>query len=215
MIDILGPKRVLIILVLLVACGVLGAAQYLFMIPENERLQQEINGVRASIASTRAEAERMREEYKQVQEQKAFYGDLDASGFFNDQNRVVARERVEAIQRMTRALAVRYDIKGAILEANQFAAEAGHVVIDSPVSLDVDALDDVDIFSIIYWMENAFPGHVSLNFLQIDRVLDVSAPVLRQIGNGVPTVLVKGKLSFDWRTLRPQTKVEENVQLPQ
>lgn len=79
------------------------------------------------------------------------------------------------------------------------------MMLDTPVSLTIEAMDDVDFFNFIYWIENGFPGHISVSSLSMERTLDVNDVTLRQIGSGVETTLVKGKVSFNWRTLIPET----------
>ena len=53
-----------------------------------------------------------------------------------------------------------------------------------------------------------FPGHVSVNNVKLERKLDVNEITLRQIGSGIPAVMVQGSVDFDWRTMVPENMVQ-------
>ncbi len=204
MIQILGIKRVLGIMLLLALNGALAAGIYFYYMPQNVKLTRDLRTVRAQVSDKQVQTERLRTEFQQIQEQKARFEVLTAAGFFSDQSRVVARQRIEAIKDFTHVLKARYDIQAAQIETGQQADEAGYVILNSPVTIDVDALDDVDFYNFVYWIENAFPGHVSVTSFKVQRLMDVNDATLRQIGNGVPAVLIKGTVTFNWRTMIPK-----------
>jgi hypothetical protein len=78
----------------------------------------------------------------------------------------------------------------------------------------IDALDDIDVYSFIYWMENAFPGHAAVTSLTLERKIDIDEVTLRQIGNGVPTVLVSANVAFDWSTMVPRANLPQQLGQP-
>lgn len=207
MMQVLGIKRILMLVVLVAANAALAAATYLYVVPENNRLESELRSVRSQISTKRAEADRLRNEFEQIQEQKAYFEGLETAGFMSDQNRLVARRRIMNIQQYTKVLRAGYDISSADVVNNKIADEIGYVVLSSPISVDVEALDDVDFYNFIYWMENAFPGHVSVGSVNMERALDLNEATLRAIGSGTPTALIKGKVNFVWRTMVPEDEV--------
>lgn len=207
MIQILGIKRILTLLILAGINAALAAGVYLFFIPHNQQLGAELTNLTSQVSAKRADTERLQSEYQVIQEQKVYFSGLEAAGFFSDQNRAVARQRVNDIQRFTNVLSAKYNITSAQVEKTALADEAGYVVLNSPVTVDVEALDDVDFYTFVYWLENAFPGHVSVKTLKAERSLDVNEATLRSVGNGTPAALIKGSVSFDWRTMIPADKV--------
>ena len=60
-------------------------------------------------------------------------------------------------------------------------------------------------------MENAFIGHVSVVAFDLERILDLNEVTLRQIGSGIPAVLVRAKVVFDWKTLMSRDQVSTIV----
>lgn len=203
----LGFKRIVMLLALATADAALGSATYLYFMPQSLKVEREFQSVRQQAIAKRDDAGRLRAEYEQIQQKKDHFQALEAAGFFSDQSRVVARERIEAAQRYSNILSARYNMQAAKLEKKAQAENSGQVVVNTPVSIDVEALDDMDFYNFIFWIENAFPGHVSLQNVKIERVADVNEATLRQIGSGTAATLVKGKLDFSWRTMMPESLV--------
>jgi hypothetical protein len=209
MIGVIGVKRILILVILIALNAGLGAAAYLYVMPENQRLEGTLNSTRAQISTKRAEAQSLREDFQQIEAQRERFEALQDAGFLSDQNRLVARRRIISIQQYTKVLSAAYDIKSAEIEENVFAEEIGYAVLDSPVDIRVEAIDDVDFYNFIYWMENAFPGHISIETMRIRRDLDVNDNTLRSIGTGNPVALINGDVEFSWRTIVPEENVRE------
>ncbi len=214
MIQILGFKRVLTLAVLVAACAVLAGALYYVVIPQKTKTENELRATRAAVNARRNEVATLKTEYEQIQEQKAQFGNLQQSGFFGTQDRVEARRLIEQIQSSSDVLSARYDIKAVEVQENPLAALSDHVVLHSPMSVSLDALDDVDVYSFMYWVENAFPGHAGVTGFTIERKLDVDEVTLKQIGNGVPVVLVSASVDFSWDTMVPRAQVPQQLGQP-
>lgn len=215
MIGILGIRRVIALSVLLVISVAMGFLLYFYILPENAKVERDLRVVRASVSSARAELEKLQNDMEFFQEQKGLYDNLEQIGFFSRQDRFDARRRIEAIQNESNILHMHYNIKPAIVEENKQAAKADYVVLKTPATVDVDAMDDLDFYSFMYWIDNAFTGQVSITGFDMERVLDVNDRTLRRIGGGNPTTLLKGSLSFEWRTLIPRTEyVAEGAGMP-
>lgn len=206
MIEIIGFKRLAAILIFLSLNTAAGASVYFYFLPKNESLSKELRSVRASIVQKTQETEGLRTSYQEIQKQKTFFDNLKNSGFFSDQDRIVARQKIESIQAFTNVLEASYSIQPAQIDMNPIAKEAGHIVIDSPVNIKVKALDDYDLYNFIYWMENAFPGFVVLNNLKIERKMDIDAVSLRQIGSGKTEALIEADIEFGWRSMLPESE---------
>lgn len=211
MIQVLGVKRVFTLVALVVVIAVLAGALYGVVIPQKEATERELRTTKAAVSARRAEIDVMQNEYQQIQEQKNLFGDLEKAQFFSTQDRVEARRVIEEIQAMSRVLSAKYAIGAADVRENTNIQTADHVILHSPVSMTVDALDDVDIFNFIYWMENAFPGHVAVTNMTLERKIDIDEVTLRQIGNGVPAVLVSASIGFDWSTMVPRQNLPQQL----
>ena len=207
MIQIIGIKRILLLIILVAFNAGLGAAAYLYVLPENQKLEGMLNATRNQVTVKRDEATKLREDFKQIEEQKERFESLQAAGFMSDQNRLVARRRIISIQQYSKVLSASYDIKSAEVVDNNAAESIAHAVLDSPVVVKIEAIDDVDFYNFIYWMENAFPGHISVDKVRMTRAYDVNDNTLRSIGTGNPLGLIKGDVEFSWRTIVPEANV--------
>lgn len=207
MIRIVGVKRVMVFAVLTAAAAVLFAADYGYLRPEGNAASAELRQIAAQVAEKRVGSERLRTEADEIRKQQVRYESLAQAGFFSDQNRIVARKRIEDIQRETGVLQASYDIATGEVQKDQNAGEAGYAVLVSPIKIGIEAMDDVDIYNFVYWMENSFPGHIILDSLHARKTQDLNEASLRQIGSGIPTPLIKADLAFSWRTMVSVEKV--------
>lgn len=204
MIKILGIKRVLTLVVLFGVNVALATLLYLIILPSQDRTNNELRTVTAAVSGKRAEVSRMQTEYQQIQQEKNLFGDLENSGFFTNQDRLQARKIIESIQGTSHVLSAKYNINAISVKENSAAAESDHVVLQSPVSIKIDALDDVDVYKFLYWIENGFPGNALITDITLERKIDIDENVLKQIGNGLPAVLMTADINFAWNTFVPR-----------
>lgn len=201
MIGLIGTKRLAILTVLLCLNGALGAGAYLYLIPGNAKLDRELRQIKSEISSKRTESDRFRQEFDEIQKEKGKFQSLEAQGFLSDQNRAIIQDRINVIQKYSRVLRLAYNIERSAAEEIDTARDANRVVIKSPVKFEVDAVDDMDVFSFLFLLENGFVGHTAITSFELERVLDLNDVTMRQIGSGVDTVLVKSSIRMDWKTL--------------
>lgn len=211
MIQILGAKRVITLSILLLVNLALGAGLYYILVPQKTKTQMELRVAKSAVASRRDQIQTMQTEYQQIQEQKDLFGDLEKARFFTIQDRIEARRMIESIQQESKVLSAKYSIGAAEVQENEKASAAGYVILHSPISLNIEALDDIDIYSFVYWMENSFPGQVGVVAATLERKRDIDEVTLRQIGNGVPTVLVNATIDFDWNTMVPRENLPQQL----
>ena len=75
MLQVLGIKRVLILVALVSLNAAMASANYLYMIPQNTILERDLRAVKSEISGKRMESERLRTEFMQIQEQKTYFED--------------------------------------------------------------------------------------------------------------------------------------------
>ncbi len=207
MIKHIGVKRIVVLAILVSVNLVLGASAYLYFVPENKKVTNELSGLKSQIATKRNETYQLEDNYKLIQEQQVDYENLVEAGFFNRQDRLAFRRRMADIRAYTKVLRASFDISPAQIEDNAAAKKAKHSILKSPVSVNIEAMDDIELYHFIFWLENGFPGHTQITSLSIKRDKDVDEKVLREIGTGNTIVLVSGKVKFDWRTMVPENQL--------
>ena len=211
MISKLGFKRLLVLSILAGSLAVLYAANTLILTPKVVQSQQEASAVTGEVATIQSDLEKMRGDFNNFQQQKELYDKISGSGFFGDQDRVVARERFDTMQKLSKIISARYEIKAAKISEEGVDPESGYVVMDSPITIDLSALDDVDVYRFVYLLNYGFPGHITINSLTIERKAQVTPEVLKSIGTGNPQVLVGAKMELDWRTMVRKDEIKPDA----
>lgn len=215
MIKVLGTKRVMILAVLLIINGVLAGALYMILTPQKLKTQRELNAVRGQVAGLQGDVERLQIEFEQLETQQAQFEELKADGFFTKQNRRDAEKRLEAIQKKAGVVSAIASVKPGKFIENAEAAKAEHKILSSPISIRVEAVDDIDVYKYLYLLENSFLGEVRLKELNLSRNSDVSATILRAISSGNNPPLVDAQIELTWQTMVPADEVIQDSEVTQ
>lgn len=208
MIDVIGTRRLLILLAMVAINAAFGAGLYYYMRPQEVSLENELSSVKTAISSKEGDIANLQVELDKLIEQRDTFKHLKKMGFFSTQDRIDARERIDEIRELSRVLSVKYLIKPAVLESNENIERANHVILSSSFHVDIDALDDMDIYRFMYLLKTSFPGHVSFDKIELVKLTDVNEPVLKKIGSGEPVVVVRARIDFTWRTILPEDEAK-------
>ena len=208
MMNIIGARRLTTIIIMVLANALLAAALFMWLIPQAEQADRRLQATKGQVSTARGETERMRNEIGEIVKQKSQFEQLEKTGFFTPQDRVMARQRIEAIQKYSRVLNATYDIQPAQVQRSDDLTAAGQVMLSSPVSVAVEAVDDLDFYNFVFLLQNAFPGQVNIESVHVERTQDMNDVVLRQIGSGQPSALMAGKVDFVWKTIVPEAQMQ-------
>ncbi len=201
MFRVLGRNRIIVLIVLALLNGAAGYGLYQYLIPMREEADQTLSKARSALEQKRAEIQKLKEEYALLQSQLKYFKDLEARGFFNNQNRVAAQEAFEKLRTISGVLKAKYDIKSGTLIEDPRAANADYVILKSPINVELESLDDVDVYSFLKLIQERFPGKVDIVGMDIEKIEDVNPVILRKIGTGNPVAMIKSKIDFEWRTM--------------
>lgn len=207
MIKVLGKKRVLGLFILIGINIVLIGGVYMYLTPQKIKKERELRGMRGQIATMQGDIERLQIEFEQLEYQQAEFEDLKADGFFGTQNRRDAKLALEALQKEAGVVSAVANIKPGTFVDDEEAAKAEHKVLSSPISVRVEAVDDIDIYKYLSLLETSFPGHVSLEKLTLSRKAEITATILRAISSGRNPPLVQAEIDLVWRTMVPVADV--------
>ena len=97
------------------------------------------------------------------------------------------------------------------LTEDEDARRSNRVVMETAVSIQLEALSDVDIFRYIYLLENHMPGHITVKSINLNRERSPDGAVLRSIANGDNPVISTAEIEVIWRTMRTQEQTEEEL----
>ncbi len=209
MIAVLGIKRVIVLLSLVALCGVLGAGVYMYLIPEVQTKTRELRGLQGQVSTLRGDIDRMQVEFEQLEEQKEEFELLAADGFFKDQGRRQAEQILNRIQKTSGVSKAVASIASGVIEDNEEARKAEHKILKSSVDITLQAFDDINIFHYLFLVEHYFPGHITVENINLERRADVTGTVLRAIASGSNPSLVRADVQMTWRTMIPEASVIE------
>lgn len=214
MIKDIGAKRAFLLLTLVVLLAGMVAISYLVLEPQTERSKQELNRVMGEKSTLQSEVDKMRADFVSFQKEKALFDTITKMGFFNDQDRVLARERFDTMQKLSKIISARYQIKAANIVADEGASAGDFVVMESPITVDLSAVDDLDVFRFVYYLNYGFPGHITINSLNMERKAEVTPTILKEIGTGSPPEIISAKLELDWRTMARKDSIAPQTLAP-
>lgn len=209
MIKILGTKVVVFILVLIALNAGLGYGVYNYLMPMRAQKEQDLSALQAETQARYQEVAKLKEEFVSLQRQLRDFKELEAQGYFSNQNRVDAQSSFNNLRLLAGLLKTKYEISSGERIDDPAAVEANHVILRSPVRLDIESLDDVDVYTFVKALEEKFPGSVDITAFKLDRDELITAPLLRKIGSGTPVKLVSAKVEFDWRTMADKNRLDE------
>jgi hypothetical protein len=93
------------------------------------------------------------------------------------------------------------------LVADPLADQASQVVLKSPVTVNVSAMDDVDVYSFLKFVQEKFPGDIDVTSMKLKRTEIFNEAMLRKIGGGSASPLIESEIVFDWYTMAPKDVV--------
>lgn len=207
-IDDLGMKRVVILAVLLGINAAFYYGAFMFYGPQNTQQERTLQRTISKIKSLRKDVESMRVEYDQLQDRQGQFEELRDSGFFSSQSRRQAQELFNQIQDRSGVSFALANVQAGALAGTENTRAANHEILESEISIKLESVKDVDVFEYLDMVKKEFPGHVTLQSLNVFRVSDVSGSILNQISKGEKPVLIEADAQFVWRTMIPMKDKE-------
>lgn len=207
MLKILGSRRVAFLSILAGIIVTVGGVYYYVLIPAHEQSTQELDTTKAAVSKKYADVTRMKEEYVLLQSQLRAFKELEARGFFNDQDRSPAIDSLERLSETAGLLKANLKFGAGVLMKDPKVTEAKQVILRSPVTVDMESIDDVDVYTFIKFVEEKFPGAIDISAFKLERKDIFKIDVLKTISGTSPSPLVSAELRFDWVTMAPENSV--------
>lgn len=201
MIDVLGFKRIVIVIFLLAVNGLLAALLYLYLVPETKSVERQVRTERAAENEVRSDIASIRAEFDQLEIQQGTYEALREDGFFSNQSRRDAQAVFTAAKAYSGVTEANVTVRSGLVVENDEANKADQVLLESPVSIEFVGVDDIDIYEYMNYLDQKFPGYLSVEEFSINRNANISDTMLRAIASGASPPLVAGRVNFIWRTM--------------
>jgi hypothetical protein len=209
MIAILGVRRVMILAGLVAINAILAASIYLYFEPQSVQLERDLKRVKRETSTLIGDIDRMQIAFEQIEDQREAFKVLEEDDFFRNQSRKQAELVFNEIQKKSGVNAAVASISAGVIEDNEEARKANYKILKSPITVKIEALDDVSIYHYLWLVENYFPGHVAVENITLTRRADVNGTILRSIASGASIPLVEAEAQLIWRTMIPEDEVIE------
>ena len=168
MIETIGKFRVLVLGVLIIVNALAALAYYMYLEPENKKISSQLSTAKNNVTTTTNDLAAIRADFDDLESKQEEFQGLRDTGFFGDQSRRVAEEAFEEIRVKSGVINAIVTLSPARQAANEIAKKAEHAVLESPMTIKIEALDDADVYRYIYLVQEYFPGQ---NFSYQHRLL--------------------------------------------
>lgn len=212
MIRVIGYQKVLILLSLSVLLSFLFYYGGFILKPQIQKSQHELTKNTSEISEMTENMGKLVDGMSNFALQREEFELIQRTGFFEQQDRVEADQRLNAMQKESRLITARYSIKPATIDKNEIVKEAGYKILNTEIDLTLEALEDADIYKFLYLLNHGFPGHISIVDLKITRDKEVTQPLLRRIGVGDSTPIILAEIRVNWRTMVIDSDVKLSVE---
>ncbi|MFA7275790.1 MAG: hypothetical protein WC043_03195 [Pseudobdellovibrionaceae bacterium] len=208
MLKVLGVKIVAFLAFLVISNAGIVAAWYYLLTPYEEDIGRQLQATKSEVESKRLEVAKMKEEFVLLQAQLKTFKQIEHDGFFNDQDRYYAGEKMDKLSGYAGLLNASVKFGQGEQVDDPLVSNSGSIILNSPVTVEIKSIDDVDIYSFIKFLQEKFPGKVAVKSFKLERKETLNAAMYRKIGGGDPTELVHSDLSFDWLTMPSKDKLQ-------
>ena len=210
MIKVLGTRRIAILAVLLAFNGIMGYIVYMHLAPQQIIKERELRSTRGQVSTLTADIDDLQIEFDQLDDQRDEFEQLKKDGFFDGQSRRKAELVFQKIQERSGVISAVVSVNAGSFEESEEAKKAEHVILSSPITVRIEAVNDLDVYRYLYLVNEFFPGHVSMKKMRLERAGNVNGTILRALSGGKKPALVTADIELTWRTMIPDEQNANN-----
>lgn len=209
MIAILGKKRLIILAALVVINAVIAVQIYASIAPQTQITERDIKTTRSRLGVLYNELDQLQVSFEDLVKKQERFESLKEQGFFGRQSRYEAGRVFEDIQERSKVISAKVTVKGGEVLENEAVIQAGYRILRSMISIEVEALDDMDIFHYVSLLEHDMPGYIAVQKVTLERVGALDEKTLKAVSDDLSPVLVKALIEVTWTTMIPEALVVE------
>ncbi|MBI1328142.1 MAG: hypothetical protein GC136_10955, partial [Alphaproteobacteria bacterium] len=215
MIELLGPARFYALLVLGLITGALGFLYYSIVAPMETQSRAALNQTISATQQKNDEIANIRDELENIKKRKVDFDVLKARGFFDLQNRIYVQQYLDSFKAQTSLIRQKFEVSPAAVLSTPEGDKIEHVLLNSPIKVSIDAIDDVDIYNFIELVRTKFPGDPAIFSVTLRQTQKPTLQLLNTIAMGTQTPLVQAEMVFNWRSLATKQDIANPARLGQ
>lgn len=178
--------------------GLIATLGYPYASGKIELEQQRLNRLLSEISSTNAEITDTRREYDFVINNIPRYEQALERNILSPQDRLAARHMLDDLYYRHHLVSLNYEFS----QANFLPAGNTHEVVSTPIVLQVGAMLDRDIMSMLRTLERSLPGYPVFRSITLKGIDTIQEADLVAIRAGTPVAFFQGEIRLEWRTAR-------------
>jgi len=207
MIEVIGFRRFVILISLVLTNIGLAALTYFYLVPESSEAEKRLSRVERNVRSAKGDLNRMQVEFEILERQQDRFDALKKAGYFSNQVRSDVRELLSKVRKEAGVISAVANVEKGKVSDSFGVSKVNYKVLTSMINVSIEAFDDADVYRYVDLLQRRFPGDVTIDSLSIRRSKDVSSVVLRAIASGRGPSLVSASLTASWSTLIPDNQV--------
>lgn len=201
--DIIGKKRFITLMVLLVIAGGLGFLWQQVLIPAGEDIEREKQTIESDRSRLQRELVELPVRYKTLLENEARYDALMQTDFISSQDRLSARSRINAVREASNLRGMTYAIAPLERVTDQSTQGLEGQLVRSRISVTMQGLSDIEMRDFVQNMQADFGGLIILRDAEFKREKEFSTDSLKELSEGKLTHFVSGKVTLEWYSIIP------------
>ena len=199
--SVLGKSRIVVASSIITVNILLLLTIFLYLYPAHSSAKIKLSTVEAESRKLSSDISKMSDETDGILAQKDNFEKLENSGFFLDQDRKNAENVLLQIREDSGVISAKASIEQGDVIKDTRAKTAGRVVLESDVSVRIEAMDDVYIYRYIELAKERMSGDISIVKISAQRTSDINADTLRAIQMGENPVLIEADVQLVWHTM--------------
>lgn len=207
--DVIGQKRAIILGILLVVNLVFLSAASMVFEPQKEKNQRSLRRAKSDITRFQRDLNSIFNEFDQLGGQQEVFNNLEKKQFFSPDLMSRQQLKVEELAQENGVKVVFNLTETRAIPLKDLSRVEG-TLIRGAASLEISALDDVDVYNFMTALKASMPGYIKLREFHIEREIDYSGNVLREIMQGKFPTIVRARYLYYWYFVKlPEDKTQQ------
>lgn len=208
-IHVVGIRRTLGIVLLSLFCLGVGATIYYYILPEQEAADQKLAKTNRENRELRVKIDEIPQKFAEAKANQARYDALQARGYINSQDRVLARKTIDVLRQNSEIVSLNYRVSPLETLPEGRLQDTGKRLVRSEIGIDIFDYTDLPVLTFSDMAYKTFPGVPVLTEYRIQRVDLPTMDVLQTMADRADdTFFMSGVLTFDWYTLAPKEEID-------
>jgi hypothetical protein len=195
---LVGHKRFFILVVMLGLVGLMGYMWVYILSPQHVTLTAERDSVDADRIRLQQEIAQLPDKYKALIESETRLNQYVAKGYYAEQDRILARARLDELRVLSGLRGISYDISPQENVEHPQSYAMNKQVVRSKIEIEFKGLSDLEMRDFIRQVETLFSGLVIVEDVNFELSAALDQQNLENLSKKIPVDFVKGKATFYW-----------------